>query len=361
MAPGRRGGPPRPGRAPSGRIPLPRSPGPARHAMTTLSVFYPEPPAPAEMERLRERLDPRVLLRTGPALPEPADFEVLVCGRPSEAQLDASPRLRLLVIPWAGLPEGTRPLLLRRPAIAVCNLHHNAAATAETAAALLLAAAKFLVPMDRALRAGDWSPRYEASPSVILDGARALLLGYGEVGRRVARICRGLGMEVRAVRRRPGAAGGVQADPAYPPEALHGLLPSADALLVTLPLTERTRGMIGEREIALLPPRAVLVNVGRAAVVDERALYEALRDGRLRAAGLDVWYRYPAAAAERTATLPSAFPFHQLGNVVMSPHRGGHPGTEGVERLRMDALAAALNAAAACEPVPHPVDVAEGY
>ncbi len=82
-------------------------------------------------------------------------------------------------------------------------------------------------------------------------------------------------------------------------------------------------GLLGAAELALLPDGAVLVNIGRGPIVDERALYEGLRDGRPHAAGLDVWYSYPPDEAARANWPPSAYPFHELDNVVLSPHRGG--------------------------------------
>jgi phosphoglycerate dehydrogenase-like enzyme len=215
--------------------------------------------------------------------------------------------------------------------------------------------------MDRGLRSADWSRRYDPFPAVLLDGRHALILGYGAVGCRVARICRGLGMRVSAVRRRPAEAEEDCPDDVRGLEALHDLLPGADALIVTLPLTHATDGLVGEQELDLLPKHAVLVNVGRGPVVDDGALYRALRDGSIRAAGLDVWYRYPRDEEGRTDTQPSEHPFGELDNVVMSPHRAGDPGTEETERARMEALAGSLNALAAGEPVPHPVDLDEGY
>jgi phosphoglycerate dehydrogenase-like enzyme len=298
----------------------------------------------------------------GKRLPPDPVFQVLVAGVPGEENLDASPRLGMLIIPWAGLPRSTRELALHRPHVAVHNIHHNADAAAEMAVALLLAAAKLIVPMDRDLRSHDWSGRYLVpNPSVMLRGGRALVLGYGALGQRIAEMCRGLGMEVRAVRRRPE-----RTDPSCPDE-IHGageleeLLPEADALLVALPLTEATKGLISERRLRLLPRHAVLVNVARGPIVEESALFHALRDGALKGAGLDVWYNYPSSTEERTATRPSIHPFHELDNVVMSPHRAGAFGEDRTERMRMDALARSLNAAAAGEPVPHRVDVAEGY
>jgi phosphoglycerate dehydrogenase-like enzyme len=248
--------------------------------------------------------------------------------------------------------------MLGFPHIAVHNLHHNAVAAAEMAVTLMLAAAKFIVPVDRALRQHDWTPRYRPNPAVMLEGKTALILGYGAIGQRVAHVCLGLAMDVIATRRRAADGGSVAV---HPPEALHSLLPRADVLIIALPLTAETEGLIGRGELALLPPRAVLVNVGRGRIVDEEALYHALSEGQLHAAGLDVWYNYPGDAASRSKTPPSAYPFHGLDNVVMSPHRAGTGGSEEIELRRMAHLAKLLNAAAAGEEMPNQVDLETGY
>jgi phosphoglycerate dehydrogenase-like enzyme len=316
-------------------------------------------PAPAAALALFEaNLRPEICLTIGPDLPAPAEYHILVDGRPQREHLLASPNLTALVVPWAGLPEATRDLMLEFPHIAVHNLHHNARPVAEMAITLMLAAAKTIVPADRALRAHDWRPRYRDTPSLLLAGRTALVLGYGAVGRIVADLCRALGMVVVATRRGCGEPP-EGPDEVHPATALRELLPRADALIICLPLTPQTEDLIGPAELALLPPGAVLVNVGRGRIVNEAALYHALRDGRSLAAGLDTWYNYPADAEARAGTPPSAFPFHELDNVVMSPHRAGH--SDQTENLRMVHLARLLNAAAAGEPMPNRVDLAAGY
>ncbi|GAB4530152.1 MAG: hypothetical protein Fur0018_17220 [Anaerolineales bacterium] len=108
-----------------------------------------------------------------------------------------------------------------------------------------------------------------------------------------------------------------------------------------------------------MPQSSVLVNVGRGPIVDEGALYHALRYGPLAAAGLDVWYRYPEDPAQRTHTLPSNFPFHELDNVVLSPHRGG--AVRESETLRLQALTEMLIRAARGDEMPNRVDMTAGY
>ncbi len=324
-----------------------------------LSVHYLHPPKEEFQEYLREKLVPSVELTVGDQGPIPPGTVILIAGRPKQEHLELSSNLRTLIIPWSGLPDVTRELLLDYPHISVHNLHHNATPVAELAFTLLLAAAKFIVPLDRSLRAGDWTPRYRPSKSMLLKGKVALILGYGAIGQRLARLCRAMQMRVLATKRQPDPGNGEPGVEIYPPTSLTNLLPAADALLICLPHTPETDGLIGSDELAMLPPGAVLVNVGRGPIVDEEALYLALRDGRLHAAGLDVWYNYPAEEADRPNTPPTAYPFHELDNVVMSPHRGG--ATTETNYLRMESLAKTLNAAASGQSLPNRVDIAAGY
>ncbi len=318
------------------------------------------PPPSYAVDELKAALEPVVEITYGhEGLSE--DTEVLVCGRPTREQLHSAPNLRVLVIPYAGVPTSTRQLLLTEfPHLTVCNLHHNAAVAAELAVSLLLAAAKRIVPADIALRRGNWLIRYEGESMQILEGKTALVLGLGAIGSRVAAVCHSLGMNVHAVRKNPQ-----QPHPPY--VTVHGLpslgtvLPQADAVVICLPLTPETRGLFGQPEFDALRSTAVVVNVARGDIADEEAMYQALVGNRIGAAGIDVWYHYPTTPEERENTFPSRFPFHELNNVVLSPHRGGAFRTQEVERERMRSLAATLNAIARGEPLPHQVDLEAGY
>jgi phosphoglycerate dehydrogenase-like enzyme len=110
--------------------------------------------------------------------------------------------------------------------------------------------------------------------------------------------------------------------------------------------------------LARLPNGAIVVNVARGPIVDEAALFEDLRSGRLRA-GLDVWYKYPKKEKDRTNTPPSAHPFHELDNVVMTPHMAEE--SDDTELLRVTDLAKMLNAAAGGEALPNRIDPDRGY
>jgi phosphoglycerate dehydrogenase-like enzyme len=315
---------------------------------------------PEWIEELRDRLDENIQVTTGAQIPSPPDYHILVSGRPNRDFLEASPNLHTVIIPWAGLPDGGAALLREFPHVSLHNLHHNAIATAETALALLFAAAKHTMHFDRKLRMHDWRRHHPVNPAILLDGKTVLVLGYGSVGQHVAKGCRGMGMQVLGVRRNPlKPILEDWANEVHPLEAMHDLLPRANVLMITLPLTDETRGLIGERELSLLKKPTVLVNVGRGPIIDQGALYRALRDGVIHAAGLDVWYNYPAGKEARANTPPSDFPFHELENVVMSPHRGG--GAMEIEEFRLTHLVNSLNAAARGGEIPNRVDLNLGY
>lgn len=293
-------------------------------------------------------LDPAIRLTSGPAVA--AEAEILVGGYPTQEQIEASPALRAVIIPWSGVPEATMRLLAAHPHIAVHNLHHNAPAVAEMALALLFAAAKCVLPADRLLRQHDWSARFwQPDPALVLADKSVLILGYGAIGQRVARGCLGLGMRVHVIRQRQTTVETSEGITWYPRDQLATVLPHAAVLILCLPLTPATRRMLGAAELRLLPRGAILVNVSRAEIVDEAALYHALRDGMLHSAGLDVWYANPGTPEEGRGTPPAHHPFHTLDNVVMSPHRAGHAAE--IEHQRMIHLARMLNGGARGEPL----------
>lgn len=291
------------------------------------------------------------------------DVEMLIEGRADRELLARCPRLKWVVVPFAGVPKATIEVVSGFPQVTLHNLHHNAPQTAETAVALLMAAAKQTVPMDQSLRRNDWSPRYTPERSLLLEGRTCLVLGYGEVGSRVGKIMEASGMRILALRRNPGTG-------EYGMEDLRSLLPQAHVVVIALPLTKETEGLLGRAELDLLPDKAILVNVARAQIVNEQPLFDALKSGKLHSAGLDVWYRYPqepngavpgyfVIPPSATDTPPSAFPFHEIPSVVMSPHRGG--AAEGTELDRVRHLARLIEAAASGLEVPNRVSLELGY
>ena len=315
------------------------------------------PPSEENKSYLINLLDKKISLSFGEHVPADGDLKVLVAGRPKVHHFEKAPSIDTLIIPWAGLPAETTEVLKSYPDIKIHNIHHNAAPAAELALTLLLAVAKGVISHDQKLREGDWQLRYQESRSQLLDGKTALILGYGAIGKLVKGYLTSLGVEVLAIKRTVS-----ENDPEgfiYPPSELHKLLPRGEILILALPLTEQTTGLISQIELDLLPPDAILINISRAVIVDQEALYNTLKNKKIYGAGLDVWYNYPKTEGDRTHTFPADFPFHELDNVVLSPHRGGK--VSSTEKMRLEGVACLLNAAVRGEPIPNPVDLELGY
>lgn len=265
------------------------------------------------------------------------DVDVLVSMAFTKEMAAVGKRLRLVQVPGAGLDRIERSQL--RPGLLLANAYGHETGIAEYLFGAMIALARSLLRLDRRLRAGEWESQWSVGTTAPplwpeLSGKTLGILGYGHIGEALARRARAFDMKVCAVRRR------AQAFPPHGlsfvggPEQLDKLLTVSDYVAITLPLSAETRGLIDARRLALMKPSAYLVNVARAEIVDEQALYDALANGRLAGAALDVWYRYPTGAGN---TAPATAPFHELNNVIMTPHVSGW--TDGMLESRADVIA----------------------
>ena len=160
------------------------------------------------------------------------------------------------------------------------------------------------------LRTDQNSHHWDHYPVRELRGNALVVLGLGAIGTEVARLAKSFGMYTIGINRH-GKSDSEHIDEAHPPDRLHDLLGRADALVLTMPLTEETRGMLDARAIGCMKRGAIIVNVGRGELIDEHALVQALREGRLGGAALDVFSTEP---------LPEDSPLWDLPNVLISPH-----------------------------------------
>ena len=323
----------------------------------SLSIHIGYSPSENALRHLYTQLNDGIMVTHGTEIPENASYQILISGRPSVELLEGSPNLSALMIPFAGLPAVTRERMADYPDIAVHNVHYNAPPTAEMALALLMASARNLIPSDREFRQNNWIARYEPYPSILLGGKTALILGYGAVGASLGILLKAMGMTVIGTRR----SNIDEAKGIYASDKLHVLLPQAQVLIVALPATDETEGLVGKEEFDLLPEGAIVVNIGRASVIDQYAFYDALKSGYLHGGASDVWYHYPKNEAERDNTAPADVPFHELDNMVLSPHRAGGGGNDEIEFMRMTAIAESVNIAHTGVTMPHEVNLDLGY
>jgi phosphoglycerate dehydrogenase-like enzyme len=251
------------------------------------------------------------------------DADVLVTMVLTGAMGRACTRLKLVQVPGAGLDRIDRSAMPHGAWLANVYGHENG--IAEYVMGAMIALTRDFVRLDLALREGDWQSQWAtgvAPPPVWpeLAGKTIGILGYGRIGQAVARRARAFDMKICAVRH--DVRRSVEGDVAFlgGPEATDEIIGQSDYVLIAMPATHATVGLMDRRRLGLMKSTAFLINVSRAEIVDEDALYDALAERSIAGAALDVWYRYPR---ESGPTPPATRPFHELPNVLMTPHVSG--------------------------------------
>jgi phosphoglycerate dehydrogenase-like enzyme len=275
--------------------------------------------APTILAKMTETVDHDTLADesdTQRLIPLLSEAEIVV-GHIWKKGFPEAPRLKFIQSTAAGLdlidvssiPSG----------VVLCNVFGHESAIAEYVIATILALQQRLFDRVSTFRAGSWpsdGPGGGTRHGEML-GATIGIVGYGRIGREVVKRAVAFGCEVIGANRSPIADPG-DASEIYPLGELDQMLPRCDVVVIAAGLAPETQGLIDARRLGLMKPGALLINIGRARIVDEEALYAALREGRLGGAALDVWWRYPTPADPNVR--PSHLPFHELPNVLMTPH-----------------------------------------
>lgn len=251
-----------------------------------------------------------------------------------EEVFSMAPRLQWVHVMWAGLDSLLFPALVESPVVLTNGRGVFARSLAEFAIAGMLWFAKDIRRMRRQQRERRWEKFLVEE----LHGKRLGIIGHGSIGRAVAALAAAFGMKVVGVGR------------TSPREEFDEVIETSDFILVSAPLTPETRGLVGAAEFRRMKPEAVLINLGRGPVVEEKALVAALTEGRIRGAVLDVYDEEP---------LPPGHPFWALDNVLLSPHCADNTPTWLDEAMQLFLENFARYAAG--EPLKNVVDKKAGY
>ncbi len=258
-----------------------------------------------------------------------------------------APKLKLIQSPGTGVDFIDFPAV--PPGVRVCNCYGHAEGSAEyVMLAILLWCQMSFVPSHESLRnerSWRYSGRVNGPINGELFGKTVGIVGLGAIGRAVAGRLQGFGVRAlgcnRTLREVP------HVDAQYPLARIDEFLAECDYVVIAAALAPQTERLFDAKRFAAMKPSAVLVNVGRGAIVDEDALYAALKNRRIRGATLDVWYAYPSK--DNLTIAPSKHPFHELDNVWMTPHIAAW--TTGMVERRWSEIAENLDHLARGEPL----------
>jgi len=293
------------------------------------------------LAKVTEKIEPTVLFDIGDTqrlIPALADAEIVV-SHIWKQDFPEAPNLKFLQSPAAGLDLIDLPSLPH--GVDVCNVVGHEQAIAEYVLMAMLALSHKLIDIaiafrDRSSWAGGGAGGGPLHGELL--GKTIGIIGYGKIGREVAKRAVAFGCKVVAVNRSPIADKG-EAAKVYPLDELDHVLPQCDVIVIAAGLGPETRGLIDARRFGLMKPNTLLINIGRALILDEEALYNALRDKVIAGAAIDVWWRYPNPADPNAR--PSNFAFHELPNILMTPHCSS--ATDGARDRRLGSIAANLD------------------
>jgi phosphoglycerate dehydrogenase-like enzyme len=270
-----------------------------------------------------------------------ADAEVLITTQFTRDVAALCNNLRLLVCPAAGTEGIDRPAL---PAgVRLVSGRGHEIPMAEYAIGALVALRQHFLDADGALRRGEWKYGFLGSAGAHeeLCGSALGLIGFGAIGQAIASRAVAFGMRCAAVTLHPQKHAGEGISLEFlgclaSGEDVDRLVSWCDALVLCCELSDVTRGIMDARRFHLMKREALVVNVARGAIAEEKDFYDALASSRITGAAIDVWYQYPPAK-----DAPSQYPFADLHNVIMTPHSSGW--SEQARRRRGEAMARAIN------------------
>jgi D-3-phosphoglycerate dehydrogenase len=308
--------------------------------LTLKKVLLAEPIDEAGMKVLKGKVD--ILISPDPSgesvgrlLKEVQGLIVRTATKVTRSMIESAPRLEVISRTGGGL-DNVDIEAATGCSVVVCGVKGpQDRFVAEHAVSLIMALAKQIFYLDKEVRKGNFKSRYDYRPMGLV-GKRVGVMGLGRIGRIVAEVCHHLGMEVW------GYDPYLNAEDLYLPGLVftkerEEMIRTSDFLSIHVPLSNETQGLIGPKELSWMKPTAFLINTSRGEIIDEPALIQALQQGKIAGAGLDVFAKEPPEISH---------PFFQMENVILTPHSGA---------LTKDAVAQLAEGAAQ-----NTIDVLEG-
>jgi len=255
--------------------------------------------------------------------------DILIGWRPSKAILDRATKLKIFINPGAGVNHLLQLFtkLNKKRKVLLINGHGNSYFVAQHAVALLLTLMNKTIPHHMWMKEGRWRTGDDDLASIPLRSREIGLLGYGAINQKVHRFLSGFDVKFHILRNNWNKLNDELPTPCkkYNFNQLHDFLKEIDILIVAVPVTKLTSGLIKVEEIALLGAKGLIVNVARGEIINQEDLYNALKNRIISGAAIDVWYDYHPHPDNNGVKRPYKFPFHTLDNIILSPHRAYSP------------------------------------
>jgi phosphoglycerate dehydrogenase-like enzyme len=254
---------------------------------------------------------------------------VLIGWRPTLELLLQAEKMKVFINPGAGIHHLLSMFkeINKKKKVILINGHGNSYFVAQHAVALLLSFMNRILEHHNWMKEGKWRTGDEDAASIPLRFRKIGLLGYGAINKKVHKMLSGFNVSFSVLRRSwsDNMSGFPTKIDKYVYFQLDEFLKKIDIVIIAVPVTNLTKNMIDKENLELLGSDGILINVSRGEVVNQRALYYSLKERKILGAAIDVWYNYDPESDEEGRKFPYDYPFHDLNNIILSPHRGYSP------------------------------------
>ena len=258
-----------------------------------------------------------------------SEVDVLIGWRPSKILLESGKNVKVFINPGAGVNHLLELFieLNKYREVTLINGHGNSYFVAQHAVAMLLTLTNKTIPHHIWMKEGKWRTGDQDAASIPLRFREVGLLGYGAINKKVHQFLAGFDVKFHILRKDWNKQKDKLPTEAkkYDIDELDHFLKEIDVLMIAVPNTSLTSGLIKAKELKLLGSNGLIINVARGDIINQEDLYNALKYNTIQGAGIDVWYDYRPHPNKEDLKYPYEFPFHDLDNIVLSPHRGYSP------------------------------------